>query len=319
MRLPAAVAVAALAFSAVGAAAPSPFEPIYPMVSPDGTHIGWVEGSTYRIWTAYDDGTNARALGQGFAANGASLAAWTQRGFVVDSNFSLFLVTPAGKRVRLGPDDDFTFSTGGERVASGSGGQPGQTGPVRVVDVRTRRTVTMGFPRVANLEPALSPDGRRVAWTASGWLWVARVGGTPHRLAANGSCPQWSPDGQSIAYLSAPDSLSVVSPSGGKPRTVLVRPGGCNVPGGPVWSPDSTRIAVGAGELTVVNVKTRRTVDVAKTIGRVAGGFAWTPDGIALYASIRPWASERNQDNCTSLWRLDAATLRGAPVVRGCR
>ena len=289
------------------------------MVSPDGTHIGWLEGSTYRLWTAYGDGTGARVVGPGFAGNGASNAAWTQAGFVVDSNFTLFLVTPAGRRVRLGPDGDFTFSVGGDRVASGSGGQPGQTGPVRIVDLRTRRTVTMGFPRVANLEPALSPDGARVAWTASGRLWVARVGGSPHRLVANGSCAQWSPDGKWIAYVGAPDSLSMVSPSGGTPRTVFAHPGGCNVPGGPAWSPDSTRIAVGAAELTVVNVETRRSVHVATAIGRVAGGFAWTPDGSALYASIRPWIRERYRDNCTSLWRLDATRLRGAVVVRGCR
>jgi hypothetical protein len=110
----------------------------------------------------------------------------------------------------------------------------------------------------------------------------------------------------------------MIPAAGGRPRTLLARAGGCDIPGGPAWSPDSTRIATAAHELTVVDVTTRHAVHVAKALGRVAGGFAWTPDGRALYASVRPWVDERAHDNCTSLWRLDAATLKGTVVVRGC-
>ena len=111
-----AVAVAALVLGVRGAAAT--FEPIYPLVSPDGARIGWVEGSSWQIWTANPDGSGARAVGTPFAGNGVSRIAWTHRGLIVDSNFTLFLVGLDGKRTRLAPDEDFTFSVGGARVAS---------------------------------------------------------------------------------------------------------------------------------------------------------------------------------------------------------
>lgn len=54
-------------------------------------------------------------------------------------------------------------------------------------------------------EPSLSPDGRRVAFTALGRVWVMDLGGgAPRRLTAATTgvelSPVWTPDGQSVAY-----------------------------------------------------------------------------------------------------------------------
>jgi dipeptidyl aminopeptidase/acylaminoacyl peptidase len=60
-------------------------------------------------------------------------------------------------------------------------------------------------PRCAPISEgaALSPDGRRIAFTALGTLYVAdRDGGAPHTLfSGNAFQPAWSPDGQTIAFV----------------------------------------------------------------------------------------------------------------------
>jgi Tol biopolymer transport system component len=61
-------------------------------------------------------------------------------------------------------------------------------------------------------DPALSPDGRRVAFAALGRVWVMDIpGGTPRRLttATTGVelSPTWTPDGQSITYATWVDAV----------------------------------------------------------------------------------------------------------------
>jgi Tol biopolymer transport system component len=67
-----------------------------------------------------------------------------------------------------------------------------------------------------------SPDGRDIAFTSQRdgeqaiWL-VAAAGGEPHRLATGGgNAPEWSPDGQWLAYLRQ-GKLFRVSRNGGTP------------------------------------------------------------------------------------------------------
>jgi Tol biopolymer transport system component len=310
------VLAVALVCVAHGAAATGS-EPIYPMVSPDGAKIAWVEGATWRIWVANADGTGAHVFGPSFAQNGIGQITWTSHGMVVNSNYTLFVLALTGKRTKLSIVGDQAFSVGGTRAAVGSGQG---TGPITVVDLLTGKVSRIGSPTAANGNPSLSPDGRRIVWGASGGLWTARTdGGAMHQLAAGGSCPQWSPDGRSIAYLSFPnDELRVIPAIGGRVRVLAKRAGGCNTPGAPMWSPDSSRVAFEPGGLATVNVKTGRALHSAQSLGRIAGGFAWSRDGSALIASARPAAQEAAHDNCTNLWQLDTKNLTGRAVVRGC-
>ncbi|HEX6341055.1 serine hydrolase [Umezawaea sp.] len=108
-------------------------------------------------------------------------------------------------------------------------------------------------------QPALSPDGERVAYVlrtvdaeadrTDRALWaVGTRTGSPRRLTGGraDTAPAWSPDGTRLAFLRAQDGPAQVwllPADGGEPERVTSLPLGA---GAPVWSPDGTRIAFGA-------------------------------------------------------------------------
>lgn len=113
-------------------------------------------------------------------------------------------------------------------------------------------------------DPQVSPDGSRAAFTRvvtdekhAGYetsIWIVATSGSeaPLRLT-NGKHdehPRWSPDGKSIAFLRGggkdesgkprPAQIAILSLAGGEARVITDLPKGA---AGPVWSPDSRRIA----------------------------------------------------------------------------
>src|SRR5258708_2800600 len=140
------------------------------------------------------------------------------------------------------------------------------------------------FIWVAN--PQLSPDGRRVAFTrvnvderrtgyeTSIWM-VATSGSEPPVRMTNGkhdAQPRWSPDGKRIAFVRGgdkdetgkpkPPQIAMLSLAGGEALIITDLPKGAS---GPVWSPDSKRIAF-LSSTTLEDVeKARRNKDSAKS------------------------------------------------------
>ncbi|MET9431679.1 amidohydrolase family protein [Streptomyces sp. NPDC003036] len=136
--------------------------------------------------------------------------------------------------------------------------------------------------------PALSPDGRRVAFAALNSLWVTgTTGGRPPRRLLRADAtryvlgPVWAPDGRSLVYCDDSDGLLGVYrlDLGSGTRTALATGGRVL----PALSPDGTRLACldVAGNVIVRDLSTGAERVVAAPLGGggLPGRPSWSPDG----------------------------------------
>lgn len=102
------------------------------------------------------------------------------------------------------------------------------------------------------MDPAPSPDGEAIAFSAKGWLWVMDLeSGNAHRVTESGgmdSRPEWSPDSRDIVFIrDSGDELHIVmvDASSGEER-VLVDVDVINLD--PVFSPDGQYVYYSSAE-----------------------------------------------------------------------
>jgi dipeptidyl aminopeptidase/acylaminoacyl peptidase len=151
-------------------------------------------------------------------------------------------------------------------------------------------------------DPAVSPDGRRVAFVRILDERTQRIaivgidGGEVTQLTAEDSDlaadPTWSPDGTTLAYVTTGvDSMQLA--------TTEIETGQLNYLvdffgqlANPTWSPDGTRIALGVvsggsqGSIGIIRTNTMSEQPQLETLG-VGTAPAWSPDGSTI-ALIRP-------------------------------
>ena len=148
------------------------------------------------------------------------------------------------------------------------------------------------------VSPAVSPDGRRIAFSALGDLWVHDIGGGTERLTDDPwieSDPAWSPEGSRLAFSSDRDGgtdLYIWHAADGSFARVTEGAGATMA----AWAPDGHSLAfVGAGYQVAVSV-----VDLATGSVRVlrsgfngAGRPSWSPDGRSIVTSVHQPYSDR--------------------------
>src|SRR5207253_1708968 len=96
--------------------------------------------------------------------------------------------------------------------------------------------------------PALSPDGKRVAFGALNQVWVMEIGGRPRPVTGGlyyKTDPAWSPDGSKIAYASDKNGktmdLYVIDLRTGAEQRVTATDDTAET--SPAWSPDGRFLA----------------------------------------------------------------------------
>ena len=198
-------------------------------------------------------------------------------------------------------------------------------------------------------DPAMSPDGKQVAWqakvgAAKGEIFLlnrSKAGAMPQPVG-NGSSPAWSLDSLHLAYLSdselkGQDQVWIVDIEGHRRRTLTDLRG---YVAQPRWSPDGMSIAClyipggpGGGPTAATEprvgeiegvIRNQRVAIVDVPSGRLHFGspanlhvyaFDWSPDGMRLAVTAAPGPGDNNWWNA-QLYVTDATTGHATVIYK---
>lgn len=240
----------------------------WPMWSADGGTVYYVSDKTGspNLWETRLAGHASRALTS--FRDGRVLwptASYDGKTIVFERNFGIWSYDVASNRAGEVP-----ITLRGASAATGS----------------EHLTLTQGFQTLA-----LSPDGRKVAFTTHGDVFAAsaRDGGEAVRVTATPDLESdlaWAPDSRRLVYVSSRDGPThlYLYDFGTRTETRLTEGPLNDIT--PVWSPDGSQLAYtrGARELRVIDMATKRDRLLAQGIFPRPPSFpehviTWSPDG----------------------------------------
>ncbi len=303
-----------------------------PVVSPDGRQLAWTD--TGNVYTAPLDGSAAPTL----VAPG-TIPAYDTAGALVyqGANRALHVGgqdVAAGEDlfpfpVRYLPDGRFLYTADGKIRTRKSDGST-VSDIAFTATLKARRPVfstvkDRGFDRADPQQvmgisaPALSPDGKRVAFVALNDVWVMTIGTAPVRLTNDidrDGNPQWTPDGSAVYFSSekgnagqlAIDQINLAS--GVRTRLAAI-PGKSMVT--PKMSPSGDRIAYTtlSGQLEVWTVASRAANVILPSVSTQVSTPSWTPDGSKVMVVDNERINNRFREGYNKLRVIDLAARTG--------
>ncbi len=158
------------------------------------------------------------------------------------------------------------------------------------------------------MHPAVSPDGRQIAFAALGDLWLMPIDGAARRLTSDpalDTAPAWSPDGRSLAYVSDRSGTMNIwtrDVQTGAERQLTQMTTAATFP---AWSPDGARIAFvdADGQLQVVDVRSGAVRKIHEHLNE-PGRPSWSPDGSAVIVSSLKVYSTRFREGDNEILRV---------------
>jgi Tol biopolymer transport system component len=170
-------------------------------------------------------------------------------------------------------------------------------------------------PRQAKgiLAPALSPNGKQVAFIALNQLWLMEIGKAPRQITHDAfykQGPAWSPDGSTLAYVSDKDgteNIYLLDLATGNARLLSACKDSAQI--FPAWSPDGRRIAfqdqTGATLLADVSNGEIRTLAPSTFF---PGRPAWSADGSTVAIATVKSYSKRFREGTNQILAVNVSS-----------
>jgi len=163
------------------------------------------------------------------------------------------------------------------------------------------------------LAPALSPDGKQIAFGALNNLWLMKIGEQPKRLTDDSyfeEGAQWSPDGKYLAYASDNSgvlNLYIRNIQTGEAKLVSPSPTSAQIL--PAWSPDGKWLAFQdeVGVTSIVEIATGKVRALTPALFD-PGRPSWSANGrtIAIVA-VKPY-TRRFREGTNQIATIDVAS-----------